>query len=722
MHHCHVRGFPGLRGETAEGSPQAQEGVESLEATSDSAELIPHPYQPFSKCFSNSRVLLAHRADRELINRSGKLVAHCIVDYCLPRHMYGSPVGSAESLAECKRHLLVAFALIRGRLKRATAAFNSIMNNCPEHMTPACGLRETESLSARREAVARLTGEKLEACLRVVTGDMSLSPGEVYESLSVELGRALAKASSEGVMSLGGEDSTLFACSDTRISLSLPASMFTDAGLACPTGRLSLLRSEVSERALVDLAGVVYQTVLMLQIRSARAFASVPGAYPDSVLCIMPYSREDPDLMRTWLEAFKGRRWLKPTRVKLGKRTALSGGELDRKEATYHCTGCKNFYRDLFDSRAHQPALFQLDLRDLIQPLGECSPMFVIDSMSVTAYKQGTSERIPVKFAVLNSSKTRALTNDPCRLSSKWNVELGGLSSVKIAGTDKTPFHRSLTVYDEDNRQAMLNVLTFMMTEGLRASDDAKGSLDLLGAQCSNKDFVVDCERRGIESSARVVGSDTGNPTLRLCLCTDGYVCVPRRADMQREAQTHRSLIRLLRCAYRDNLDVIRKVAWFTDSVGCDRLYADDPDRISIPFQLMDFIVSFYRTLSEYADNFAVVHSKAPHVKVLIKSPSENVGYVTGSVTVTLLYGTSVLDVCYNMSAGVRDAEEGEELDLGAAVAQLGYDTLIRRFPLRFKQVQRDMSLKDWCAFHHGETSAAEHGSVAPSLLLSQMY
>ncbi|KAK2836050.1 hypothetical protein Q5P01_016534 [Channa striata] len=110
------------------------------------------------------------------------------------------------------------------------------------------------------------------------------------------------------------------------------------------------------------------------------------------------------------------------------------------------------------DSRAHQPALFQLDLRDLIQPLGECSPMFVIDSMSVTAYKQGTSERIPVKFAVLNASKTRALTNDPCRLSSKWNVELGGLSSVKIAGTDKTPFHRSLSVYDEDNRQAMLNI------------------------------------------------------------------------------------------------------------------------------------------------------------------------------------------------------------------------------------------------------------------------
>ncbi|KAK2823903.1 hypothetical protein Q5P01_021078 [Channa striata] len=113
----------------------------------------------------------------------------------------------------------------------------------------------------------------------------------------------------------------------------------------------------------------------------------------------------------------------------------------------------------------------------------------------------------------------------------------------------------------------------------------------------------------------------------------------------------------------------------------------------------MDFIVSFYRTLSEYADNFAVVHSKAPHVKVLIESPSENVGYVTGSVTVTLLYGTSVLDVCYNMSAGVRDAEEGEELDLGAAVAQLGdfvFDNVsegIRRSQ-DLKQVSRTTGLR----------------------------
>ncbi|KAK2847552.1 hypothetical protein Q5P01_010551 [Channa striata] len=213
----------------------------------------------------------------------------------------------------------------------------------------------------------------------------------------------------------------------------------------------------------------------------------------------------------------------------------------------------------------------------------------LIKSAKNKHFDQQTLNRLIVSKAsvkatyLLNASKTRALTNDPCRLSLKWNVELGDLSSVMIVGTDKTPFHRSLTVYDDDNRKAMLNVQTFMTTESLRASDDAKGSLDLLRAQCSNKDFVVNCEQCGIESSARVVAKHHPAP---------------------------------------------------------------------VHGRLMDFIVSFYRTLSKYADNFAMIHSKAPHVKVLIESPSENVGYITGSVTLTLLYGTSVLDVCYNMSTG----------------------------------------------------------------------
>lgn len=35
---------------------------------SSHTELISHPYQPFNKCFTNSRVLIAHYADCTLVN------------------------------------------------------------------------------------------------------------------------------------------------------------------------------------------------------------------------------------------------------------------------------------------------------------------------------------------------------------------------------------------------------------------------------------------------------------------------------------------------------------------------------------------------------------------------------------------------------------------------------------------------------------------------------
>ncbi|KAG7322231.1 hypothetical protein KOW79_013577 [Hemibagrus wyckioides] len=69
------------------------------------SKLVPHPYQPFNKCFADSRMLIAHYADRDLVNSSGKLVIHSIVDYCLPRHMYSCTLSDL-SLEECREHLL----------------------------------------------------------------------------------------------------------------------------------------------------------------------------------------------------------------------------------------------------------------------------------------------------------------------------------------------------------------------------------------------------------------------------------------------------------------------------------------------------------------------------------------------------------------------------------------------------------------------------------------
>ncbi|KAJ8332468.1 hypothetical protein SKAU_G00426410 [Synaphobranchus kaupii] len=69
------------------------------------AAFYSHPYQPENTCYVGSRALVVHEADRTLINAHEKLVAHCIVDYCLPRHMYSSAPGS-ESLKTCREHLL----------------------------------------------------------------------------------------------------------------------------------------------------------------------------------------------------------------------------------------------------------------------------------------------------------------------------------------------------------------------------------------------------------------------------------------------------------------------------------------------------------------------------------------------------------------------------------------------------------------------------------------
>lgn len=142
-------------------------------------------------------------------------------------------------------------------------------------------------------------------------------------------------------------------------------------------------------------------------------------------------------------------------------------------------------------SEAHQPAMFKIDLHGLI-PFGDCSTLFIIDNMTVTAYKQGTLEKIPVKFTVLNDNKTRVLTNDPAKLSSEWNVDINGGSCIKIAGTDTVPFNRTLSVYDEDNRQALINVFAFMMSNSLWASDRAKGALDVLVASTRGK-FQFTC-------------------------------------------------------------------------------------------------------------------------------------------------------------------------------------------------------------------------------------
>ncbi|KAG7326079.1 hypothetical protein KOW79_011004 [Hemibagrus wyckioides] len=333
----------------------------SVPSSAPSAKLVPHPYQPLNKCFADSRMLIAHYADHELVNSSGKLLVHCIMDYCLPRHMYSRALS--VSLEECREHLLCHVGSIRARLKRATTAFNSIMNNCLEHMIPACGTRELQHLKNARETVTRMSGKKLDTCVKVIVEDMSLQPRDVYKHLSSSLGTSLTKAMDEVMVFLGEHKGIC-------ITLSLPSVVLADAGMPASDGKLSMVKNQLCERTIVDLAGLLYQTVVMLQTHTPEAFGTSNAMYPDSVLCIMPYSCADVDLMQTWIRVFKAKKWLKPQRVQLGKRKSPAG---DNREVTYHCTGCKNFYRDLFVNAVSGHTLIQqIYGQDNKRKIGQC--------------------------------------------------------------------------------------------------------------------------------------------------------------------------------------------------------------------------------------------------------------------------------------------------------------------------------------------------------------
>lgn len=166
-------------------------------------------------------------------------------------------------------------------------------------------------------------------------------------------------------------------------------------------------------------------------------------------------------------------------------------------------------------SRAHQPALFKIDLRDLVPVCGELSPLFVMGNMSVTAYKQGTLEKIPIRFTVLGDNTRSVLTNDPCKLSSKWDIELNGGSRVKIAGTDTVPFKCTIAIHEEENRQALVNALAFMMLNSLWVSDRARGTFGIV-AESVRGEFHFKCKLCPDRQASFLFSQ-----------CADGYVCIP---------------------------------------------------------------------------------------------------------------------------------------------------------------------------------------------------
>ncbi|KAK5610238.1 hypothetical protein CRENBAI_008725 [Crenichthys baileyi] len=250
---------------------------------------------------------LRHTRDKTLMNVLGKLLAHCIADYCLPGRMLSRPLQSG-GFEDCRTHLRLYVASVRAQVKKASAAFNEIMNNCPEHMIPAS---EIEYLHAKREKVTCLSRDKLEACRKVIKQDMFLNPGHVYETLCALLRENLEQTMLEGTVSVSRR-------SQEALRLSIPCVIGENAGLC-----------------------VAFDDVVR---------------YLDSVPCIMPYSCANTALIQKWIASFKFKKWLEPMQAQLGKRKhSLS----DPRDMSYHCIRCKNFYKDLFANNVSGDTLIQ---------------------------------------------------------------------------------------------------------------------------------------------------------------------------------------------------------------------------------------------------------------------------------------------------------------------------------------------------------------------------
>ena len=360
-------------------------------------------------------------------------------------------------------------------------------------------------------------------------------------------------------------------------------------------------------------------------------------------------------------------------------------------------------------TQAHQPATFKIDLSGLIPSGGGRSPLFLIDSMNVTAYKAGTLERIPVKFTVVTDNKTRTLAHDPCKMSSKWQVDSG--SCMKIAGTDTVPFHHSLSVYDEENRCALINALTFMMSNSLWVSDRARGALHIL-VDSPRDEYEFRCTLCSEHRLACISRGIDGVDLFSFPQCMDGYVCIPSQqpcADDDYEAL--RNILALLRAVSLDGLGIVNKITQAMESsrplrdLTCDsfpptHMYSR---QIVMSYPLMKYITTLYQTMSEYAENFAIVDERTPHIKVLIESPSENIGEITGCMCLSIIYGSSLWEMYSKLVSDWKDPEDCEDnlLETVADITQLSTDVVLRKTRLRFLQVTK-MTLKDWYDFYNG--------------------
>ena len=333
---------------------------------------------------------------------------------------------------------------------------------------------------------------------------------------------------------------------------------------------------------------------------------------------------------------------------------------------------------------ASQRSIIRLNLKELI-PNDGCSPLVAIETVKIKVYDKDCNI-VPVKFSVLNATLNKSLTQDPCVVSCTWSPDPNLLlKRTKVAGTELSPYKRTLTVTEEENRQAILNVLAFMMSANMQERMASKSCLEEVTGPSDLRTTEFQCaECRRLRTASVKEDLQFSMPC-----CHDGLICTPMQCK-----DSLQKLAVVTRMAMVDTVDT-------TDTMPVLRLAAKQlyPDCIFrksnqgvllFHYKIMTFLTSLYSTLGEIAGTFFVLDEKHSHVNLLLESPKEKLLSVTGELTMTLLYGPDLRSIYTELNT-----EESAYMTEHVGVQQMTPDVIIKTVPLSFF-TESDGSLNDW--------------------------
>lgn len=352
---------------------------------------------------------------------------------------------------------------------------------------------------------------------------------------------------------------------------------------------------------------------------------------------------------------------------------------------------------------ANQAIMIPVDLSDLITADSR-STLFTVDGVSLTAYKRGTCERIPVKYAALNAGSTRVISHDVFKLSSPWPVDNPRLSAIQIAGTDTEPYARTLCVHDKRARVAMLNLLGFAMTSGLWGLRNIKRGLDdILTSRAT--EFAYVCKKCFNQTALTV---DRNTTLFKIPLChKDNQPCTPSPPAAGDETTTYSAVYRLISAfisAANNTMPGLDQLTrrWVNHLVPahcteCDTFPPRNPYAIVVPLDLLQRFAGLYDTMCAGVDSFAVVDSSSPRIRLIVESPSRDIGLLTGSIRITMIYGHCLAGIHEGLARNVGPEDEDFE---PTDISQMTNDVILKSVPGVFVPTI-NVSLEEWCVCHH---------------------